>query len=87
MKIWKWTLQSAEVQTIEVPRGAKFLSVQVKDEMPQLWALCGETTEYEPRKIAIYATGHTIPDDPGKYISTFLMHNGTLVFHAFEVTG
>lgn len=63
------------------------LSIQEQNGMPQLWALCDETADYEQRKIAIYGTGNPMPDDTGDYISTFQMHNGTLVFHAFEVTG
>lgn len=85
MRIWKWTLIPTDVQTIEVPAGAKLLDVQIQCDMPQLWALCDESAPKEPRRIAIYGTGNPMPDEPGEYIATFQMHGGALVFHAFEL--
>lgn len=85
MRIWKWTLAVKDEQTIDMPMDAKILSVQMQGESPQVWAL---VNEHQPRKqgrrIAIYGTGNPIPDVPGEYISTFQMHGGQLVFHAFE---
>lgn len=85
MRIWKWTLAPTDLQSISVPKGAKLLSVQMQGGLPQLWALCDETAEKEPRHVAIYGTGNPMPDEPGKYIDTFQAHGGALVFHAFEV--
>ena len=86
MRIWKWTLAMKDVQTLELPSGAGILSVQIQGDMPQLWALCNNSTVLkEKRHIAIYGTGNPMPDDPGEYIATFQMHGGALVFHAFEV--
>lgn len=88
MKIWKWTLALVGQQTLELPVGARILTVQMQGDAPQLWAACNsETTSKESRHIAIYGTGHPLPDDPGQYIATFQMHDGALVFHAFEVNG
>lgn len=85
MRIWKWTLAVTDLQVIEMPMNAKLLSVQIQGELPQLWALVKEDqTLRQARRIAIYGTGNPIPDDPGEYISTFQMHGGALVFHAFE---
>ena len=85
MRIWKWTLELTDVQTIEVPAGAKLLSTQAQQDVIQLWALCDENAPKEPRRIALYGTGNPMPDDVGEYISTFQMHNGHLVLHAFEI--
>lgn len=85
MRIWKFAIKPAFPQTIELPKGATILTVQMQGDFPQLWALCDETsTIKEKRYITIYGTGTPMPDDPGKYIATFQMHDGAVVFHAFE---
>ncbi len=35
MRIWKWKLEATDVQTIEVPAGAKLLDVQAQGGLPQ----------------------------------------------------
>lgn len=83
MRIWKWSLRVVDEQTLELPEGAQILDVQIQDRMPQLWALVDSTRPKRPRKIAIYGTGHPVPDNPGTYIASFQMNGGALVFHAF----
>lgn len=83
--IWKWTLQVAAWQAIPMPRGAQILSVQTQGDLPQIWALCNSDEPKEQREIAIIGTGHEISEGPGRYISTFQMLGGSLVFHAFEL--
>lgn len=88
MRIWKYQLDVTEKQSLELPQGAKILTVQMQQESPQLWALVDEKKfdDMEMRQIAIYGTGNPFPDgDLGKYIATFQMHGGLLVFHAFEI--
>jgi hypothetical protein len=86
MRVLKWTLSVTDFQTLELPTGAVILSVQVQHDKPQLWALCDENvTTVQMRFIAIYGTGNTIHGNAGRYISTFQMRGGDLVFHAFEV--
>lgn len=84
--IWKWPLEVTSVQELKMPAGAKILCVQVQDELPVLWALIDPN---EPKivqcRINVIGTGHRIEGDPGRYISTFQMAGGQLVFHAFEV--
>lgn len=84
MRIWKFELAVTDQQTLMMPEGAKLLSVQMQGDACCLWALCDEEMAPEPRHIAIYGTGNPLPDQPGKYIATFQMHGGALVFHAFE---
>ncbi len=97
MRILKWDLQIAELQTIEMPSGAEILTVQMQNSVPRIWALCEESESINPRRIArridivmprriaIYGTGHPINENPGIYIATF--QAGEFVFHVFEVTG
>lgn len=85
LKIWKWELKETDEQTISLPAGAKILTVQVQSRTPCLWALCDvEVGIAAPRRISIYGTGHPIPSAPGRYISTFQLLEGRLVFHVFE---
>jgi hypothetical protein len=84
MRIWKWTLTITDLQSLEMPHGAKIITVQVQHGEPQLWALCDENAEKEKRNIAIYGTGNPVPDVPGTYIGTFQVRDGLLVFHVFD---
>ena len=85
MRIWKWTLAVKDEQIIDLPMGAKILSVQMQAGLPRLWALVNEhETLKQGRRIAIYGTGNPMPDSAGDYIDTFQMHEGALVSHAFE---
>ena len=82
--IWKWTLAVTDLQALDMPKGAKILSIQTQGQMPQLWAYIDPTEPREARTIRIIGTGHPIPEHPGDYIGTFQMGGGALVFHVFE---
>ena len=84
MKIWKWNLEVTDRQTLEMPTGAEVLTVQVQNEVPQLWALCHPMSPKERRIFAVYGTGQPI-SHPGKYIATFQLHGGGFVGHVFEI--
>jgi hypothetical protein len=86
MIIWKYPLEVTDRVGLAMPPGALFLDIQVQNGVPCLWALVDETKQdYEDRSIAIYGTGHPLPEELGKYIASFQMMFGGLVFHAFEV--
>ena len=86
MRIWKYPIVVADRVAITMPPGAQFLTAQVQHGTLCLWALVDDTKpDSETRTIAIYGTGNPIPDSPGKYISTFQLFGGDLVFHAFEL--
>ena len=85
MRIWKYTIEVANHQELALHSEAKILAVQMQGGECRLWALVDETKkDMATRRIAIYGTGHPIPDDPGNYIGTFQIMGGDLVFHAFE---
>jgi hypothetical protein len=84
--IWKFQLAIFDTQVIKVPLGSKLLTIQSQGGNACLWVLCdGNNPLIEQRKIALYGTGHLLPDKCGEYIATFQMGGGALVFHAFEV--
>lgn len=82
--IHKFPLKIDGAQSVSIPDGAKLLTIQVKAGIgPFLWALVDTDKPYVDRIIIIRGTGHP-SKNVGKYISTFQMHNGGLVFHAFD---
>ncbi len=88
--IWKFPLKLEGGQNISMPKGAQILCAQTQNEQPYLWALCDPEEKTEGRHIEIFGTGHPVGYDAGverKYISTFQMKGGLLVYHAFEYTG
>ena len=82
-RIWKWPLQMTTEQTLALPKGAKYLDVQLQGGEPQLWCMCNASAPLEPRRFAIHGTGNAMPDDPGEYLATF--QTGAFVWHLFEV--
>lgn len=87
MRVWKWALEITDLQTLELPVGAKILTVQLQREAPQLWALCdGTETRKELRQFAIYGTGNPVMHGGrATYISTFQLFAGSAIFHVFEL--
>ena len=84
--IWKQPLEVANKQTILMPIGAKILCVQTQHEKPCIWFVTPETKDpaLEMRVFIMYGTGHESPQIDGRYIGTFQLRNGVLVFHVFE---
>lgn len=86
MRIWKYPLTVMNEQTLILPPGAQLLTVQVQDERPCLWALVDERApSRQMRHLAIYGTGHPLPENPGTYIGTFQLRGGAFVGHVFEL--
>ena len=81
-QIWKYVLEPETI--IEMPIGAEILTVQEQYGRCCLWALVDPSANKVKRKFLVYGTGHPITEENGKYIGTFQLHNGRLVFHVFE---
>lgn len=85
--IWKTALAITDTQSVVMPEGAKPLAAQIQLQglggPLSLWFLCDPLKPKVARTIAIYDTGHAVPDDAGEYIDTFQISNGALVFHVF----
>lgn len=84
--IWKFPLVVTDEQTVNLPKGAQALAVQVQHGQPCLWALVDPDAPIAAVGIRMHGTGHTIPDDLEgySYIGTFQMMGGALVFHTFR---
>lgn len=82
--VWKYEIIPSDVIRIEMPVDAKVLFVAVQYDRPCLWAEVDVDAPIETREFRVYGTGHRLPDDPGRYLGTFIMNQGTLVFHVYE---
>jgi hypothetical protein len=83
--IWKFPLVQGRTNHIEMPVGAEILTVQVQDIVPSIWALVDPNAEKEVRSFNTFGTGHPIEEDIArKYIGTYQLGGGELVFHVFE---
>ena len=82
--IWKFPLQVADFQEVQMPKGAAVLCVQTQGETPCLWAQVDPSAETIRRAFKMYGTGHKIKEDGFEhYVGTFQIRSGTLVFHVF----
>jgi hypothetical protein len=82
--IWKWTLTPGRTD-LHMPADAQVLTVQMQGGQPQLWARVDPAKPKEWRTFDVYGTGHSMPDDPRmRYVATFQMDGGALVWHVFE---
>lgn len=83
--IWKYTLNGPRV-TLEMPQGAKILSLQVQGNVPQIWALVDTGQWKVSRTFRALPTGAEFDAAGLTYIGTFQINSGALVFHIFEET-
>lgn len=81
--IHKYPIAVTDRVTIDMPQGAKVLSVQLQHERVQVWALGDPAQPYVARRFRVYGTGHAV-DEEGTFIGTVQVTG--LVFHVFEVT-
>lgn len=86
--IWKYPLRIVDEQHIEIPIGAKVLTVQMQGNAPYLWALVNPDARRESRFIRIFSTGDTMPEHKLisllKYVATFQEEPNKIVWHVFE---
>lgn len=82
--IYKFPLKVDDLVTVSMPKGATILSLQVQNDIPCIWALVDEGTEWENRVFRIFGTGHFFAASPGTFLGTVQLMEGALVFHVFE---
>lgn len=86
--IWKYIVPKSETFKHQIPKGAKFLSVQLQDNEPQMWFLVDSKVEMEERKFFVALTGQEIPKDLAdlsEYLETVQISGGAIVLHLFEL--
>lgn len=72
---------------IEMPAGARLLTVAMQDEMPQIWALVDPHAQRVKRMINVFGTGkefgtHLTETGPLNYVTTYF--SGPFVWHVFD---
>ena len=82
--IFKYVLNAANVQMIEMPEGATVLTLQVQHESPCVWVKVDPDAPAVKRRFVTYGTGHPCDDGPAKhYVGTYQVRDGALVYHVF----
>jgi hypothetical protein len=84
--VWKAVLKPADVQEIEVPKGAELLCAREQFEQICVWFRCNPLQRTEKRTLAIVGTGNPAPAADGRYLGTASLQGGALMFHVFERT-
>jgi hypothetical protein len=82
MKIYKYELEFAPVQTVLVPLHYKILSVQMQDHVICVWILIAEN-KTTPVRFEIFGTGQDIPDGHRSFVGT--VQRSGYVWHIFEL--
>jgi hypothetical protein len=83
--IHKFPLQIVDIQEIYLDWDAQFLSAQMQDGVPTLWAMVNLTNSSGKRTIRIIGTGHPIPEGTKRtYLGTVQQPELGLVWHIFE---
>ena len=80
--IWKFLLEPDG--SVAMPVGAEILTVQAQREEAYIWAVVDPEAPTLTRRFKTFATGEPITGDPGRYVGTFQISGGALVFHVFE---
>lgn len=66
---------------INMPQGAQILLVELQGEQPTMWALVDTDVGPEPRRFAIFGTGHPVGEGV-QHVGSFQMR--PYVWHLFE---
>lgn len=89
--IHKFPLRERVNQTMDMPRGAEILSLQVQKGIICIWAKVDtslpEESDLVTRHFKIFGTGEPLDfgGSEAKYIGTCLVSNDTLVWHVYEI--
>lgn len=86
-KIFKYQLKNTDIQDIQLPMHSEILCIQTQHGNPCIWVLVNPDNELETRAFEIFGTGHIVNCDTDiqrKYIGTYQVLGGDLVFHCFE---
>ena len=83
LAIWKYPLEVADEQTVNLPNGAQVLCVQNQNEVPCIWAKVDTQAVTRPWRVVTRGTGHAAGEWDGSYVGTYQMLSGGLVFHVF----
>ena len=82
--IWKFPFEIRDTITCQMPIGARVLCVDVQRGIPCLWVLVSPGEIDMIYSFELRGTGQPFKGNEGRYVSSFMMRDGVLVFHLFE---
>lgn len=83
--IYKYSLRPLGMMfTVEMPKDAAVLTVQVQNNEPHIWAIVETEAPSEQRSFVLRGTGHEFNGNEGRYIGTFQLDAAAFVGHLFE---
>ena len=84
-RIWKFPFELKDEIELEMPAGAQVLTADMQGDTPCLWAIVEVTNVgsyvIDTREFHLFGTGHPMPSCPLKYVATFQMVGGSLIWH------
>lgn len=86
-QIWKYAICTDDSITIFMPEDAQILTLQMQFGKPTIWALVDPYAAKTARTFEVYKTGRDMlwdQDITRKYIGTYQLYRGELVYHVFE---
>ena len=83
--IFKYSLTLAYSQAVDLPIGAKPLSIQMQGGGVCLWALVETSVPSTLKTVRMYGTGHDCSDlaATSQFLGTIQLSGGSLVFRFF----
>jgi hypothetical protein len=81
--IFKYELVVTDEFNLLIPSGAEFLSVQVQNNKPCLWALVEPRNELRHYRFRCFGTGQGIDQSGLKYLGTTQAVGGSFAWHFF----
>jgi len=87
LMIYKYTVPVMDYFSLDLPRGAKILTVQEQYDKPQIWALVNPEGLVETRNFRLAGTGHPIKETEKilNFVGTFQLRRGSFIGHLFEI--
>jgi len=81
--IWKYQLKVEDTQWLEVPRDAKYLSVDVQNGVPCLWVQVDTDAAKDSVLIVTHGTGHPMKKNNMRFLGSYQLQDGSFVGHVF----
>lgn len=84
MQIYKYPLKLKASHTVELPQGAKILSVQEQNDAVFFWALVDPELKTSDFHFQCFNTGYPcIPDELGDFVATIEEGEAKHIWHIF----
>jgi len=84
-RIFKYLIPCGDEVAVSMPAGAEVLTVQTQSNQPCIWAVVKPENPPVDKWFCIRGTGHSFKGNEGKFLGTFQLDRGELVFHVFEM--